>query len=174
MSKTARLSESIVISTAAADRPSPGIALQLPAEFSFDCHGCRFSAVAEDSPDGAVVSVEGIVGAVPFSAESVTARARTRALLAMRPSSDVVRLELAGRNRIVLRGQAPLGDEPSPAAAIAAASAVLSAAKPLMDILALCSASALVRPIARSIARSIDRDDTEGEAESAAESAAVS
>jgi hypothetical protein len=112
--------------------------------------------VAENSPDGAVVSVEGIVGTIPFTAESSAARARTKALLAARPSSGIVRLELAGRNRIMLRGQAPLGDKPSPAGAIAAASAVLAAAKPLLDMLAVCGASTLARPV--------DRDDTEAEA----------
>lgn len=127
MAEAARISELIANFPAAFDRPSPDVALELPAEISFDCHGCRFSAVAENSPDGAVVSVEGIVGAIPFSAESSTARARTRELLAARPSSDIVRLELDGRSRIMLRGQAPLGDKPSPTGAIAAASAVLAA-----------------------------------------------
>ena len=115
MAEAARLSETIANFPAAFDRPSPDIALELPAEISFDCHGCRFSAVVADSPDGAVVSVEGIVGVIPFSAESSAARARTRALLAARPSSEIVRLELDERDRIVLRGRAPLGAEPSPA-----------------------------------------------------------
>ncbi len=122
-------------------------ALDLPATISFSCYGCQFSAVARDSTDGAVISVEGVVGAIPFSAESPAARATTRAMLALRPSLDIVRLELTERYRIVLRGQAPLGDHPSRAGAVAAASAVMSAAKPLMDILAVCGAGAVSRPI---------------------------
>ncbi len=130
------------------DRSAPGVALNLPVEIAFDCFGRHFSVVARDTPEGAVVSVAGIVGSVPFSAEGPAARAMTRAMLERRPSSEIVRLELADRNRIALVGEAPLGERPSPAAIVAVASALVSAAKPLIDILAACGA----------VTNSIERD----------------
>ncbi len=147
MTEAARISDTIAIPQVAVERSLPDIALELPFEISFNCYGCQFSAGAEDSPDGAVLSVEGVVGTIPFSAESAAARAMTRAMPAGRPSSEIVRFELAGRNRIVLHGQAPLGDHPSRAVVIAAVSAVLSAAKPLIDILAVCGACTMAPPI---------------------------
>ena len=123
------------------DRAAHSIAFNLPVTISFSCYGCRFDAVARETPAGPVVSVNGVVGAIPFSAESTAARAMTKAVLARHPSSQIVRLELDERGLIAIRGEAPLGDTPSPAGAVAAASAVLSAAKPLMDILAQCGAN---------------------------------
>ena len=147
MAEAVRIPDTIANPPAAAERLLPDIALELPFEVSFTCYGCQFSAIAEDSPDGVAVSVEGIVGTVPFSAESPAARAITIAMLAKRPSSDIVCLELAGRNRIVLHGQVPLGDHPSRAVAVAAVSAVLWSAKPLIDILADCGVRAMAPPI---------------------------
>lgn len=138
MAEAIRIPDTIANQPVAAERPLTDIAFELPFEISFACYGCQFSAIAEDSPDGVAVSVEGVVGTVPFSAESPAARAMTIAMLAKRPSSDIVCLELAGRNRIVLRGRVPLGDRPSRAAAVAAVSAVLWSAKPLINILADC------------------------------------
>ena len=147
MAEAVRIPDTIANPPAAVERSLPEIALELPFEISFTCYGCRFSAIAEDSPDGVAISVEGVVGTIPFSAQSPAARAMTIAMLAKRPSSDIVWLELAGRNRIVLRGQAPLGDNPNPAVAVAAVSAVLSAAKPLIDVLADCGACTMAPPI---------------------------
>ena len=96
MTETANFLETLVT--------PPGAALDLPIEISFVCHGCRFGVVAEESPDGVVVTGEGIVAVIPFSAESLEARAKTKTLLASRPASVIVRLELAARNRIMLRG----------------------------------------------------------------------
>jgi hypothetical protein len=107
----------------------------------------RFFANAEDSPNGAVISIEGVVGKIPFSAESPEARASLRQVLSRRPSSEVVWLERAGRNRVVLRGEAPLGQNPNRAGVVAALSAMLSAGKPLLDILADCGACAPVTAV---------------------------
>ncbi len=147
MAEAVRIPNSIANPPVAVERSLPDIGLDLPFEISFTCYGCQFSAITEDSPDGVAVSVEGVVGTIPFSAESPAARAMTIAMLAKRPSSDIVRLELAGRNLIVLRGQALLGDRPSRAVAVAAVSAVLSAAKPLIDILADCGVFTRAPPI---------------------------
>ncbi len=147
MAEAVRIPDTIANPPAAAERLLPDIALELPFEVSFTCYGCQFSAIAEDSPDGVAVSVEGVVGTVPYSAESPAARAMTLAMLARRPSTDVVCLEHAGRNRIVLRGRALLGDHPSRAVAVAAVSAVLWSAKPLIDILADCGARTMAPPI---------------------------
>ena len=130
------------------DRSLPGIALKLPISISFSYLGCRISAVARDTSDGPVVSV-------PFSVESPTARMMIRAILANLPSSGIVKLEAGERNQIVLRGEAPIGNPPSPAGVVAAASAVLSAAKPLIDLLAEIGA----RPTQRS---SLDAGEQDG------------
>jgi hypothetical protein len=143
MTEPARISDRISNPPVAVERSVPVNELELPLEISFSCHGCQFIANAKDSPGGAVISVEGVVGTIPFSAESPKARAMIRELLAKRSSSEIVWLELAGRNRIELRGQAPLGERPSRAGAVAAVSAVLSAAKPLIDILMDCGACAM-------------------------------
>lgn len=137
------------------DRSLPGIALKLPISISFSYLGCRISAVARDTSDGPVVSVTGVVGSVPFSVESPTARIMIRAILANLPSSGIVKLEAGERNQIVLRGEAPIGNPPSPAGVVAAASAVLSAAKPLIDLLAEIGA----RPTQRS---SLDAGEQDG------------
>ena len=147
MAEAVRLPDTNANPPVVVERALPGIALELPFEISFTCYGCQFNAIAQDSPDGVAVSVEGVVGAIPFSAESPAGRAMTIAMLARRPSSDIVCLELAGRDRIVLRGQAPLGGHPSRAVAVAAVSAVLSAAKPLIDILADCGVFTMAPPI---------------------------
>ncbi len=147
MAEAVRMPNTIANPPVAVERSLPDIALELPFEISFTCYGCQFSAITEDSPDGVAVLVEGFVGVIPFSAESPAARAMTIAMLARRPSSDIVCLELAGRDRIVLRGQAPLGDHPSRAVAVAAVSAVLSAAKPLFDILADCGVFTMAPPV---------------------------
>ena len=138
MTEAERISDRIMNLPVAVDRSVPVNELELPLEISFGCYGRQFIANAEDSPGGAVISVEGVVGTIPFSAESAEARAMIRELLAKRPSSEIVWLELAGRNRIELCGQAPLGERPSLAGAVAAVSAVLSSAKPLIDILVDC------------------------------------
>jgi hypothetical protein len=127
-------------------RPAGASDLDLPIELSFSCFGGEFVANAEDTSDGAVISVEGVVGTIPFSAESPEARANLRALLAQRPSSEIVWLERADRNRIILRGRAPLGENPSKSGAVAALSAVLSAGKPLIDILVDCGARTAMKP----------------------------
>lgn len=126
------------------ERTAPVNELDLPFEISFSCYGCEFIANAEDSPDGAVMSVAGVVGTIPFSAESPEIRAMMREMLARRPSAEIAWLELAGRNRVVLHGQAPLGERPSRAGAVAAVSAMLSAARPLIDILVDCDACTMV------------------------------
>ena len=128
-------------------RPAGRGDLELPLELSFRCFGGQFIANAEDTSDGAVISVEGIVGTIPFSAESLEARACLRDVLAKRPSTEIAWLERAGRNRIVLRGEVSLGENPSKAGAVAALSAVLSAGKPLIDILMDCGAWAPATPI---------------------------
>ena len=126
--------------------PANSNELDLPFEISFSCYGGQFIANAEDRPDGGVISVQGVVGTIPFSAESLEARAILREMLAKRPSSQIAWLERAGRNRVVLCGQAPLGDNPSRAGAVAALTAVLSAGKPLIDILVDCGACAPILP----------------------------
>ncbi len=147
MTEAARIADTTEKSPVAVKRSLPDNALDLPCELSFNCHGYQFNAGAEDSPDGVMVSVEGVVGTIPFSAESRAARQMTMEMLAKGPSSEIVRLELAGRSRIVLRGQAPLGDHPSRAGFVAVVSAMLSAAKPLIDILQDCGACALAPPM---------------------------
>ena len=147
MTEVARSLDTTMNPPVAVERPLPDNALDLPFEFSFNCHGCRFIAGVEDTPDGAVLSVEGVVATVPFSAGSPAARAMTIAMLANHPSLEIVGLELAGRNRIVLRGQVPLGDHSSRSGTIAVVSAMLSAAKPLIDILKTCGACTVTPPI---------------------------
>ena len=156
MTEAVPISDTIMNPPSAIERSGPVNELDLPFEISFSCFGCEFLGNAEDLPDGVVMSVAGVVGTIPFSAESPEIRAMMREMLARRPSAEIAWLELAGRNRVVLRGQVPLGERSSRAVAVAAVSAMLSAAKPLIDILVDCGA--------RTPVTSIDLDGAEAAA----------
>lgn len=119
----------------ASEVPLGSFPARMPLKFGFQCFGIPFSAVADNSPDGAVLSLAGQIRELPYSAESVQARQNLVAILEAACPDAKARFTVGERQEINIVGTTVIGPEPTPERIIAAVTAMLYPLKPYVDLM---------------------------------------
>ncbi len=107
---------------------------KLPLQIAFQCFGASFTATACDGADGAVLTITGCVGSVPYTAESQAARETARAIIEQKPQCATARLSVVDRHHIFLHGELALGGPPTPSRIVATVTAIMASARPMVEL----------------------------------------
>ncbi len=111
-------------------------ALDLPAEFSFNCYETRFEvSVVRNGDDGAKLAVRAHLGTLPYSAESALARQYIKAVVQVGENLPYAELTLSRDQAIVVHGTMDFPNHPETAIIVASTSVIAIAVKPMIDII---------------------------------------
>ncbi|WP_119459682.1 hypothetical protein [Rhodospirillaceae bacterium SYSU D60014] len=106
-----------------------------PVTFQFAYLGIPFTAHTQTEDNRPVLHLKGEVGPAPYSAESISARRATHAILRASWSLPHGRLVAWPGGRISVTGRVPLPRPLTPVALISAAVSVLLDLRPYLDLL---------------------------------------
>ena len=122
----------------------PAVQAVAPIAFGFTYAGIAFEARADRSDEQPKLTIRGLVGTLPFSAEGVQRRVDLKSIIAASQEAEICRLTLDGRQEIWLDADIAVQTPMTPTALIAAAAALIARCKPWLDMLRFY----LVRPVA--------------------------
>lgn len=110
--------------------------LSLPMTFSFDCYNTRFDvAVVRNGDHGAKLAVQALLGALPYTIESMFARQYIKAVVQVGRDLPYAELSLSRKQAITIRGTMEFPNLPAPAIIVASAAVIAIAVKPIVDII---------------------------------------
>ena len=110
--------------------------MPLPATFSFDYFGMPFDVgIRRMVEGGAELVVRGMLGKIPYSAESVAAREFLRTVVEAGRSLPLVDIEIDRKQAIVARGMMTFKATPSPATVAAGTAAIAITVKPVCELI---------------------------------------
>ena len=110
--------------------------LNLPVTFSFDCYNTQFDvAVVQNGDHGAKLAVQALLGALPYSIESMFARQYIKAVVQVGRDLPYAELSLSRKQAITIRGAMEFPNHPAPAIIVASAAVIAIAVKPIVDII---------------------------------------
>ncbi len=105
-------------------------------QFQFRFMDVPFSANTRQIQSGPIVQISGEVAPLPYSAESITVRRSTMAIIAASQHLPHTRLAISKHKTILCVGKAPIGDSWAPVDLIAAATSVILEISPYLQMLA--------------------------------------
>lgn len=105
-------------------------------EFSFSFMDVPFNANTRQIQSGPVVQISGEVAPLPYSAEGVTVRRATMAIIAASETLEHTRLAISKQKTILCVGKAPIEEPWGPVDLIAAAASVIIEVRPYLQMLA--------------------------------------
>lgn len=105
-------------------------------EFQFKFMDVTFNANTRQIQSGPIVQISGEVAPLPYSAEGVTVRRSTMAIIAASQNLDHTRLAISKHKTILCVGKAPIEESWAPVDLIAAAASVIIEIKPYLQMLA--------------------------------------
>lgn len=110
--------------------------ISLPASFSFVCYRTRFEVGVEpDGEQGAKLTVQAHLGALPYSAESMMARQYIKAMVQVGRDLPYAELSLSRKQAITVQGTMKFPDRPAMGVVVASAAVIAIAVKPFIDII---------------------------------------
>ncbi len=112
--------------------------VSLPASFGFVCYRTRFEVdVVKNGDDGAKLTVQAHLGALPYSAESMMARQYIKAMVQVGRDLPYAELSLSRKQAITVRGTMEFPNRPMQGTIVASAAVIAIAVKPFIDIISL-------------------------------------
>jgi hypothetical protein len=105
-------------------------------EFQFTFMDVPFTANTRQIQSGPIVQISGEVAPLPYSAEGITIRRSTMAIISASQHLSHTRLAISKYKTILCVGKAPIGESWTPVDLIAAATSVILEIKPYLQMLA--------------------------------------